>query len=128
MKIERDDGIVVLVSVRRRRAEHPTVRKGPLKGKRVELAPTTGVEALETIAEDFMLNIFSFEPGDYLITDLSSLYDFVGLDDMQTGDLLARVTQVYGFDLADLPDGNLLEIFKRVHERQSRAPKDARTH
>ena len=35
------------------------VSNGPLKGKRVELAPTTGIEALEVIAADFMLKIFN---------------------------------------------------------------------
>jgi hypothetical protein len=104
------------------------LRKGPLKGKRVELAPTTGLKALETIAEAFMLEIFGFEPGEYLITDLSSLYDFVGVDDMDAGDMLARVSEEYGLDLADLPDGNLLEIFKRVHDQQIRVRKDVRAH
>jgi len=31
------------------------VRKGPFKGKRVELASTTGVRTFEEIAEDVML-------------------------------------------------------------------------
>ena len=59
------------------------LRKGPCKGKRVEFASTGGIESLQEIAEDFMLNIFGCEPGDYLITDLSSLYDFASVDDME---------------------------------------------
>ena len=121
MKIEGDDGIVVLVSARRTRAGNPVLRKGPFKGKRVELASTTGIQTFDEIAEDFMLTLFGFDPGQYLITDLSSLQDFVGVDDMEIGDMLTRIREVYGLDVADLPNGNLLEIFRRLHEHQAGA-------
>jgi hypothetical protein len=84
--------------------DSPTLRKGPPKGKRVEFAPTAGIEAFEEIAEDFMLSIFGFEPGQYLITDLSSLHDFAGVDDMEIGDMLARIHRVYGLDVVCLPN------------------------
>jgi hypothetical protein len=119
LKIEGDDGIVVLVSARRTRAGNPVLRKGPFKGKRVELASTTGIQTFDEIAEDFMLTLFGFDPGQYLITDLSSLHDFVGVDDMEIGDMLTRIREVYGLDVADLPNGNLLEIFRRLHEHQA---------
>ncbi len=119
MKIEGDDGIVVLVSARRTRAGSPVLRNGPFKGKRVELASTTGIQTFDEIAEDFMLTLFGFDPGQYLITDLSSLDDFVGVDDMEIGDMLTRIREVYGLDVADLPDGNLLEIFRRLHEHKA---------
>jgi hypothetical protein len=64
-----------------------------------------------------MLNIFGFEPGQYLITDLSSLHDFVGVDDMEFVCILARIRDVYRLDVADLPPENLVEIFRRLHER-----------
>ncbi len=74
--------------------DRPVLRNGPFKGKRVEFASTAGVERFEDVAEDFMLDIFGFEPGHYLITDLSSLHDFVGVDDMELVDVLARVREV----------------------------------
>lgn len=104
------------------------VGKGPLKGNRVELAPATGVESLQMVANEFMREIFGLEPGAYLITDLSSLYDFVGIDRMQSAGMLARVKQVYGLDLTDLPDGNLLEIFNRVREQQRGRRRHAQVH
>jgi hypothetical protein len=119
LKFEGDDGIVVLVSAKRTRARNPVLRRGPLKGKRVEFAPTTGIDRLKNIAEDFMLDIFGFELGGYLITDLSSLHDFVGVDDMEIGDMLTRIREVYGLDIADLPNGNLLEIFRRLNEQKA---------
>ena len=66
-----------------------------------------------------MLEIFGFEPGDYLITDLSSLHDFVGVEDMEIADMLTRIREAYGLDVADLPNGKLLEIFRRLHEQQA---------
>jgi hypothetical protein len=36
---------------------------------------------------------------------------------MEFVDILARIRDVYGLDVADLPNGNLLEIFQRLHER-----------
>ena len=82
MKTVDDDGIVVCVSAKRSRSGGPVIRNGPVKGKRVELASTTGIESLDNIAEDFMLNVLGFEAGEYLITDLSSLHDFVAVEDM----------------------------------------------
>ena len=96
--------------------DRSVLRKGPFKGKRVEFASTAGIGMFEDVAEDFMLNVFGFEPGHYLITDLSSLHDFVGVDDMELVDILARIRDVYGLDVADLPTGNLLEIFRRLRD------------
>src|SRR6266542_5685380 len=84
------------------------LRKGPFKGKRVDFASTGGIESFQEIAEDFMLNIFGFEPGDYLITDLSSLHDFAGVDDMEPRAMLTKIRDVYGLDVADLASANLL--------------------
>jgi len=70
-----------------------------------------------------MLTLFGFDPGQYLLTDLSSLHDFVGVDDMEIGDMLTRIREVYGLDVADLPNGNLLEIFRRLHEHQAVGPR-----
>ena len=117
MKTADDGGIVVGMSARRSSAGGRVLRKWPFKGKCVELASTAGIDRVDNVAEDFMRDIFGFEAGEYLITDLSSLHDFVGVDDMEFVDILARVREVYRLDVADLPSGNLLEIFKRVAER-----------
>ena len=82
------------------------------------MASTTGIQTFDEIAEDFMLTLFGFGPGQYLITDLSSLHDFVGVDDMEIGDMLTRIREAYGLDVADLPNVNLLEIFRRLHEHR----------
>lgn len=118
LKTAADDVIVGGMSAKRTRAGGPVFRKGPFKGKRVELAATTGIERFDDVAEDFMLNVFGFEAGEYLITDLSSLHDFVGVDDMEFVDILSRIRDAYGLDVADLASGNLMEIFKRLDEQR----------
>ena len=97
------------------------IKNGPLKGKKIEFASTSGIELFQAIAEEFMLRIFKFEAGEYLITDESSLSDFTGVDDMESADILERITEVYGIDVSDLRSGRLLEIFVRIHERETQA-------
>ena len=72
----------------------PTMKKddkiipsGPFKGKRIEFAPTTGIDMFPDVVADFMKQIFDFEPGDYLMSDESSLYDFTGVDEMELRDI-----------------------------------------
>ena len=118
LKTVADDVMVVGMSAKRTGAGGPGFRKGPFKGKRVKLAATTGIERFDDVAEEFMLNVFGFEAGEYLITDLSSLHDFVGVDDMEFVDILSRIRDAYGLDVADLASGNLMEIFKRLDEQR----------
>ena len=98
------------------------IRSGPFKGKKIELASTTGIEMFFEIAEDFMQRILDFEPGDYLIIDESSLWDFTGRDTQEIDDLYQKIQEVYDLDVSDLPTGNLLEIFRRIHRRTYGAP------
>ncbi len=98
--------------------EH-VIKSGPFKGKKVQLASTSGIELFKAIAEEFMLRIFEFEPGQYLITDESSLHDFTGVDEMELVDIEGKIAEVYGIDVSDLKTGRLVEIFVRIHERES---------
>ena len=90
------------------------IRRGPLKGKKVELASTAGLDSCRDVAELFMSDIFDMEPGDCLLTDESSLRDFVGVDDLELADILSKIADLYGVDVADAKGGNLLEIFRRI--------------
>lgn len=91
------------------------IPSGPFKGKKIEFAPTTGVNMFLEISEDFMKKIFDFEPGEYLITNESSLFDFTGLDEVELTDIQKKIRDVYDLDVSDIQWGNLLEIFMRIH-------------
>ena len=91
------------------------IPSGPFKGKKIELAPTDGVDMFQSLAEEFMEAIFGMEPGSYLITDESSLRDFKGVGDLELADMHRKIRCVYDVDVSDIQSGNLVEIFTRIH-------------
>lgn len=93
------------------------IRSGPFKGKKVELASTEGIQSFRDLAEQFMSVIFDLEPGVYLITDESSLTDFVGVEDLELDHILSKIDDLYGVDVSDVERGNLLKIFDKIHGR-----------
>jgi hypothetical protein len=101
--------------------EDKIIPSGLFKGKKIEFAPTAGVDMFWEVAEDFMERIFNLPPGEYLITDESSLWDFTGLDDMEISDVYERIQEVYDLDVSDIQSGNLLEIFMLIHRRENGA-------
>ena len=95
--------------------DNKIIPSGPFKGKRIEFAPTTGIDMFLDIAEDFMQCIFDFAPGAYLITDESSLFDFTGVNEMGLSHIHQKIQEVYHLDVSDIASGNLLTIFMRIY-------------
>lgn len=95
------------------------IASGPFKGRKIEFAPTTGTDLFSEIAKDFMNQIFDFEPGEYLITDESSLFDFTGLDEMELPEIYKKIEEIYDLDVSDISSGSLLKIFMRIHRNKS---------
>jgi hypothetical protein len=93
------------------------ILRGPFKGKRVELAPTDDLEMFRSFADQFMQEIFSMEPGSYLITDESSLRDFQGVEDLELPDIHRKIREVYDIDVSDIVSGNLVDVFARIHSQ-----------
>lgn len=98
------------------------ISRGPFKGKKIEFAPSTGVDMFLKISDEFMKKIFDFAPGEYLISDESSLYDFTGLDEWDLTTIQKKIQDVYDLDISDIKSRNLLEIFKRSHNKRYAAP------
>jgi hypothetical protein len=88
----------------------------PFQGKKIEVAPATGIDAFRAVADDFMGKIFEFEPGEYLITDESMLRDFAGCNDLEFPDIQAKVRRIYGAVMENKNDF-LVNIFRRIAER-----------
>ena len=63
-----------------------------------------------------MLRVFGLEPGGYLVTDESSLADFIGVEDMDMVGIRNKIQQIYEIDLSDTDSRNLVEIFARIHK------------
>lgn len=97
------------------------IPSGPFKGKKIDFAPTNGIDKFFGISKEFMKKIFNFEPGEYLITDESSLHDFTGLDEMELSDIQIRIQDEYGIDVSDVESVNLIEIFARIYKNRLNA-------
>jgi hypothetical protein len=70
-------------------------KRGAIKGKTVTYAPTDRVEEYRQIVDEFMMEVFDFLPGDYLITDESSLRDFTDFGSSDTSPVWRRITEIY---------------------------------
>lgn len=95
-------------------SDERVIRSGRHKGKRIVLASTSGLSRVRDESERFMREIFEMEPEGYLITDESSLYDFIGVDGEDVKDLFLKIRNVYGVEVSDVPGANLLEIIVRT--------------
>jgi hypothetical protein len=84
----------------------------------IEFALTTGVDMFLKISDEFMQKILDYAPGEYLISDESSLHDFTGLNEWDLTDIRKKIRDVYDRDISDIESGNLLEIFKRIHNKK----------
>jgi len=53
-------------------------------------------------SNEFMKNIFDLFPGNYLISDESSLYDFTGLDERGLTGIQKKIRDIYDLDISDI--------------------------
>jgi hypothetical protein len=80
----------------------------------VEFAPTGRVGMYPDIAERFLREVLGFASGSpVFISDRSSLWDFGARDGIR--DYVERIRHVFGVDVTDIEDGNLADIFERIH-------------
>ena len=94
--------------------KHKIIRRGPIKNKTITHAPTEGVDSMVHVKINFMKDIFDLEQGDYFITDEARILDFTDFGSGDIKPLIIKIKKVYGVDVADVTNGNLLEIFKRI--------------
>jgi hypothetical protein len=96
-----------------------TSKRGTFKGKKVTYASTDRVEEFRKLAGDFMMEVFDFLPGDYLITDESSLRDFTELASPDTSPIWFRINEIYAIGRADVPSERLVDIFAEIQRRRN---------
>lgn len=87
----------------------------PRPGTRVplEFASTSNIEHYEPIARDFLQRVLHLNYDQCFISDQSSLIDFMGGEDY-----VETTRQIYGVDISDIEDGNLVAIFRRLDQQQ----------
>jgi hypothetical protein len=80
----------------------------------IEFASQEGLEKHDETAERFIDEVLGFGPSaPVFISDESSLLDFTATEE-ETIDYVARTNEVFGVDISDITDGNLLKIFERI--------------
>ena len=86
----------------------------PRPGRKLRRKPTdrSDLEVYEIIAVDFFGNILETNFYNCVLSDQASLYDFLPGEDYDK-----RINNRYGIDISDIRSGNLLKIFRRIHER-----------
>jgi hypothetical protein len=67
-----------------------------------------------------MMEVFDFLPGDYLITDESSLRDFTDFASSDTSPIWCRIAEIYRIEEADAPSEQLVDIFAEIQKRRDR--------
>jgi hypothetical protein len=90
-----------------------------MKDKKIEFASSDRIEQFRRIADDFMLEIFDFVPGEYLITDESSLRDFTEFGSSDTAPIWSRITKVYAIERTDVPSEQLVDLFAQIEARRN---------
>lgn len=99
------------------------IRKGPFRGKRIELAPQVAIEQYEDLIEPFcrrvLFDVVHVDAGLPLLTDLSSLRDFAGLQGTKPdlAELLGRIEDAYGVACDDIDPPLLTAVFARLRLR-----------
>ena len=93
-------------------------KRGTFKGK-VTCASTDRVQEYRRVADDFMMEVFDFLPGDYLITDESRLRDFTDFASSGTLSIWCRITEIYKVSRADVSSERLADIFSEIEKRKS---------
>lgn len=93
-------------------------QKLPRPGTRVPIAfaPRIEVEQHNPVAADFFARILDMAYQHVLITDESSLYHF-GWTEERIAELQQKIQAVYGVEVADIEDGNLIRIFERIEQQ-----------
>jgi hypothetical protein len=90
-----------------------------MKDKKIEYASSEGIEEFRRVADDFMLEIFDFVPGEYLITDESTVRDFTEFGSSDTAPIWSRITKVYAIERADVPSERLVDLFAEIRARRN---------
>jgi hypothetical protein len=90
-----------------------------MKDKKIDFPSSDRIEQFRRIADDFMLEIFDFVPGEYLITDESSLRDFTEFGSSDTAPIWSRITKVYAIERTDVPSEKLVDLFAQIEARRN---------
>ncbi len=86
--------------------------------KTIAYASTDRIEAFKQIASDFMLEIFELMPGDYVISDESSLRDFTAFGSFDTAEIWRLINESYDIARDQVRSEKLIDVFSVIEQRR----------
>lgn len=89
-----------------------TVRPPPGVPIPLEWAEMDEIAKYGELERDFIVHILGLEEGGCILTDMSSLWHYMWLDETVFDDIEER----YGVDVSDIEDGTIVKIFARITE------------
>jgi hypothetical protein len=78
----------------------------------IEYSPSVEIQKKQLLLEDFARRVLDLEPGDYIVSDESSLWDFC-LDE-NLDPLFEKIRNVYGIDVSDIGDAKIWKVLERL--------------
>ncbi len=103
---------------RYRASGKPLPRPGT-RGPAPEASSREQICQYEDLFPEFFERVLHLNSCDVFITDRSSLYDFCLIEEPEQA--ARNVALVYGIDISDITDGNLVRIFERIRARNRKA-------
>ena len=89
------------------------------RGKKIKYASTERIEEFAEIASEFMMEIFDFLPGEYLISDESDVADFTDFGSSDTSEIWQRIQESYDIEESDTGSSRLVDIFSEIAQRRN---------
>lgn len=83
----------------------------------LEYSPTNEMRKYHRTARTYIAAVLEMNPDHVMLTDGSSLEDFSSVRDIRK--LHEKTEELFGVDISDMEDGNLVEILKRIEGRET---------
>jgi len=94
-------------------------RPGTRVMPKIVFTPDNEIEDHYDIVEDLMLRVLGFEPGNYLLTNDSSLWDFNDEEEASNEVYYRKIMLLYGIDVSDIEPPTIASIARRIHGSRS---------
>ena len=90
-----------------------------LSGKlRPRFAPRRYIRYYADIARVVFAELYQLDYDECIVTDESALIDYESSFGVSMADAILTIKNLYGVDVSDLQNGNLLNIFRRIRAKQ----------
>lgn len=95
------------------------IKRGKYKGKKITFASSNRIDELRKVADEFMFEVFEYCAGEYLISDESTLEDFIALESGNVEPIWKCIENCYGIRDKDVSSNKLVDIISEIDNRKN---------